>query len=303
MTTQPPLINNLDSLTDYRKKVSADPLRFQLLKWIGNKQRFAPEIISHFPARIGRYWEPFLGSGAVLATLAWKESIGSDVFKPLIDIFLTLQNNPGLLKDWYSRRWEKLNEGSKKEVYEHVRNSYNANPNAADLVFISRACYGGVVRFTKGKGFISTPVGIHDPINPDSFGRRVDIWNKRVKDAVFINSSFEEVMPKAEKDDLVYCDPPYYNTQSILYGAQSFDLRKLFDAVKSCKDRGVYVALSIDGTKRSGNLLCDVPIPAGLFETEVFINTGKSMLKRFQMNGDTLDGEVVKDRLLLTYSV
>ena len=59
--------------------------------------------------------------------------------------------------------------------------------------------------------------------------------------------------------------------------------------------------LSIDGTKRSGDRICDVPIPDGLFEREVFVNCGRSMLRRFQMAGQTLEGEVVADRLLLTY--
>ena len=45
------------------------PFKTQLLKWIGNKQRFAHEIVSLFPERFGAYYEPFLGSGAVLGTL------------------------------------------------------------------------------------------------------------------------------------------------------------------------------------------------------------------------------------------
>ncbi len=61
------------------------------------------------------------------------------------------------------------------------------------------------------------------------------------------------------------------------------------------------MALSIDGTKKSGALLCDVPIPDGLFEREALVNCGRSMLRRFQMRGETLDAEVVRDRLLLTY--
>lgn len=71
--------------------------------------------------------------------------------------------------------------------------------------------------------------------------------------------------------------------------------------IQSCKSRGVYVALSIDGTKRSGNLICDLPIPKGLFEREVLVNCGRSMLRRLQMGGQTLENEVVADRLLLTY--
>ena len=105
----------------------------------------------------------------------------------------------------------------------------------------------------------------------------------------------------AKHGDLIYCDPPYSHSQTILYGAQSFDLGHLFGVIERCRERGVRVALSIDGTKRSGTHLCDLPIPSGLFKREVFVNTGRSMLKRFQMDGRTLEKEVVADRLLLTY--
>jgi DNA adenine methylase len=100
---------------------------------------------------------------------------------------------------------------------------------------------------------------------------------------------------------MVYCDPPYTHSQTILYGAQSFDLRRLFAVIGQCKARGVFVALSIDGTKRSGAVTCHLPIPKGLFEREALVNCGRSMLRRFQMNGQTLESEVVADRLLLTY--
>jgi DNA adenine methylase len=101
--------------------------------------------------------------------------------------------------------------------------------------------------------------------------------------------------------DLIYCDPPYSHAQAILYGAQRFSLQELLSEIGQAKERGVYVALSIDGTKRSGRLMCDLPIPTGLFEHERLIDRGRSMLRRFQMNGQTLEGEVVADRLLLTY--
>ena len=44
---------------------SVSPFKTQLLKWIGNKQRFAHEIASYFPKKFNTYYEPFLGSGAV----------------------------------------------------------------------------------------------------------------------------------------------------------------------------------------------------------------------------------------------
>ncbi len=52
------------------------PFKVGLLKWIGNKQRFAHQIASYFPSQFNRYIEPFVGSGAVLATLAPPTSRG-----------------------------------------------------------------------------------------------------------------------------------------------------------------------------------------------------------------------------------
>jgi hypothetical protein len=59
--------------------------------------------------------------------------------------------------------------------------------------------------------------------------------------------------------------------------------------------------VSIDGTKFSGRKLCDIAIPDGLFEREEFVTVGRSMLKRFQMDGRTLEDHEVRDRLLLTF--
>jgi len=277
------------------------PFKTQLLKWVGNKQRFAHEIVSYFPKNFNKYYEPFLGSGAVLGTLVPENAIASDVYKPLIEIWQTLKNNPKLLVQWYTERWKKIEKGNKKEEYERIKANFNNYPNGADLLFLSRSCYGGVIRFRQADGFMSTPCGVHNPISPESFALRVEEWRERTKNTDFLHKDYKFAMYMAEKEDLIYCDPPYTFTQSILYGAQTFKLAELFESIEDCKKRGVYVALSIDGTKKSGEFLCDISMPKGLFEREIFVNCGQSMLRRFQMNGNTLDKEIVSDRLLLTY--
>jgi DNA adenine methylase len=278
------------------------PFKQQLLKWIGNKQRFAHEIVSYFPIDMKRYFEPFIGSGAVLATLAPTNAMASDVFTPLIEIWTTLSTSPQTLKQWYADRWTRFVSGEKVEMYEEIKASYNRSPNGADLLFLCRSCYGGVVRFRKADGYMSTPCGPHAPISPESFSQRVDEWRIRTAGTEFRQMDFREAMANAKKGDLVYCDPPYTHSQAILYGAQTFSLVDLFECIEQCKRRGVRVALSIDGTKKSGAQECALPIPDGLFEQEAFVNCGRSMLRRFQMGGQTLESELVSDRLLLTYS-
>ena len=263
------------------------PFRTQLLKWIGNKQRFTHNIIGHFPKQRRRYFEPFLGSGAVLGTLAPADAIASDALVPLVEIWQTLREAPHQLTEWYATRWEQFATGDDRVAqYESIKANYNAKPNGADLVFLCRSCYGGVVRFRKKDGYMSTPVGAHRPIAPEKFGHRVDMWHERTKGTKFLLSDFAGCMEMAGEGDMIYCDPPYVHTQAILYGAQAFSLERLFDAITRAKRRGAFVALSIDGTKRSGRTRCEISPPTGLFETEVRIDGGRSMLRRFQMAGN-----------------
>lgn len=281
--------------------VGVAPYKTQLLKWIGNKQRFAHEIISFFPKRFGTYHEPFLGSGAVLGVLAPQKAEAADSFKPLITIWQTLKENPEQVKRWYRERWEEAQEGEKVEQYEKIKARYNSGANAADFLYLTRAAYGGVMRFRKADGYMSTPCGAHKPIHFGTFGRRVDEWAERVRGAEFFHREYGESLDRAKDGDVVYCDPPYSHSQAILYGAQSFDQEDLFRKIEKAKARGVFVALSLDGSKKSGAQDCDYDIPHSLFERHAAVNCGRSMLKRFQMGGQTLESEVVTDRLLLTH--
>lgn len=272
----------------------------QLLKWVGNKQRVARGIVGFFPTRFGTYFEPFLGSGAVLATLQPRRALASDAFGPLIGIWRMLQSDPDVLVGWYAERLGLCHTLGKREAYARILANYNAAPNPADFIFLSRSCYGGVIRFRKD-GHMSTPCGVHEPISADAFETRVATWRQRVASARFACLDYREAMAHARAGDLVYCDPPYHDTQSILYGAQAFRLAELFDAIADCKARGVTVVLSHDGSKKSGSVACGVALPEGLFAREVTVDVGRSMLRRFQRGGETLEDDVVQDRLLLTH--
>lgn len=277
------------------------PPKTQLLKWIGNKQKFAKEITSFFPIDYNRYFEPFLGSGAVLATVAPANGFGSDNFEPLIDIWKTLKNNPNELIEWYASRRALIVNGNKEEIYEKVKDSFNKHKNGPDFLFLSRACYGGVIRFRQKDGFMSTPCGVHNPISVKSFKKRVFEWYERTKGSEFECLDYKDAFFEAKKGDFVYCDPPYTHSQAILYGAQDFKFDELIIEIDNAKRRGVRVALSIDGSKKSGEMLCEIKLPKKLFEREVFVKLGGSMLKRFQIAGNVLNNEDVSDRLLLTY--
>src|SRR5260370_29380240 len=193
------------AMFDTERPVMVEPFQIGLLKWIGNKQRFAHQIASYFPADFGTYYEPFTGSGAVLATLAPNRAVGSDSFTPLVEIWKTLKEAPETLKRWYAERWERMAAGPKLEAYEKIKQSYNSGPNAADLLFLCRSCYGGVVRFRKADGYMSTPCGVHAPVPPGAFAPRLDLWHRRTAGTEFLLLDYAVAMELAQKGDLVYC--------------------------------------------------------------------------------------------------
>lgn len=286
----------------------------QLLKWIGNKHRFAEEIIEFMPEEINTYFEPFLGSGAVLGILSsnrlndlvpstnYKKAIASDALTPLIQIFDYVKKDPQTLIDYYEEHITNYNE-NKKENYEIIKQRFNETKNPLDFLLLTRTCYSGIIRFRKKDGYMSTPVGPHKPIPPKEFEKRVRLWSPAVQDTIFLNSDFRKVMQMAGKGDLIYCDPPYTHSQTIIYGAQSFNIEDLFDEIALCKERGAKVMLSINGSRRSGKEDISVQAPEGLFETEVAVNCGTSMINRLQREGKKMENEDVHDKLLLTYKL
>lgn len=283
----------------------------QLLKWVGNKHRFAKEIVSYMPDQINTYYEPFLGSGSVLATLCYsnnhsnsprfQSAVGSDALPFLMGIFNYVKNDPRSLSNHYRECIENYNE-NRTENYLAIRDRFNTNFDPLDFAVLSRTCYSGIIRFRKSDGFMSTPIGPHNPISPEKFEERIDIWHNLFQNNVdFYNQDFRVTMDMAQEGDLIYCDPPYTHSQSILYGAQSFKIQDLWGKIAECKARNVHVMLSINATKKSGNEDVSVTPPDGLFERAAYINCGISMINRLQRAGTFMEEENVSDALFLTW--
>lgn len=281
-----------------------------LLKWVGNKRKVAKQIISYFPTDFNNYYEPFLGSGAVLAELQeektnsiltnFDKAYASDSNPYLIEIFDYVKNDPQALIDYYTENISNYLD-DKKRNYEIIRARFNKHPNGLDFCLLSRTCYGGIIRFRKSDGYMSTPVGPHKPIAPKSFEKRVRQWHALVKDTSFQQTDFSEAINQAKINDLVYCDPPYTHSQGILYGAQSFDIQKLWESISKAKEKGVKVAVSLNGMRESNTKDISITPPDGLFEHVLNIDVGISMVDRLQKSGKKMNHSRVTDRLMLTY--
>ncbi len=281
-----------------------------LLKWIGNKQRFAETIVSYMPNQFINYYEPFLGSGAVMAELLhsdrnmmyphFEHAYGSDILPFLIDIFAYVKYSPNQLVDYYTNQIEEyyLDPITK---YNEIKDRFNDSHNGLDFCLLSRTCYSGIIRFRKSDGYMSTPKGPHNPIKPETFKKRVLLWHELLKKATFQTESFMTAMNQPKTGDVVYCDPPYTHSQSIIYGAQNFDIHDLWTKIDECKCRGAKVMLSLNGMRESRKKDISIEIPKGIFERKIFVECGTSMIDRLQNSGKEMIDERVHDLLLLTW--
>ena len=276
-----------------------------LLKWIGNKQRFAGTIISYMPEEFNNYYEPFMGSGAVMAELLssnkqFSHAYGSDILPFLMDVFELIKEDPEKLTEYYEKEIKEYYDDPEGK-YNEIRDRFNEEHNPYDFLLLSRTCYSGVIRFRKADGYMSTPRGPHRPIAPETFRGRAMMWHRLLQKSSFKTESYIDAMDRAQEGDVIYCDPPYTHSQSIIYGAQAFDVNVLFEKIAECKARGVKVILSINGMRDSKKKDISITPPEGLFERKLLVNCGTSMIDRLQNTGKKMKDKKVDDQLLLTW--
>ena len=71
--------------------------------------------------------------------------------------------------------------------------------------------------------------------------------------------------------------------------------------VKNVERRKELTESIVDEYIKSNKKDISVTPPMGLFEREIFVNCGTSMIDRLQNAGQTMQNEVVHDKLLLTW--
>jgi len=292
-------------------KVYGSPLR-----WAGSKKKLLNEMLVMFDQDKKIYVEPFLGSGIVLInTLIYNlydEYYVNDVNENIVNFFLDLKSNFDKLCNKIEHMvfdYNKLLSNESKALFFYdKRKQFNENrispiTRSAIFWFLMKTGYNGVYRINSHKKF-NVPFGKKYKLYFDKeFFLKLSMEIQKVNFYCEDYQKFLLDIKQAKDIDqcFIYCDPPYTHSQSIIYGAQTFNIETLFNKIAECKNRGVYVMLSINGTRESNKKDISVTPPIGLFEREIFVNCGTSMIDRLQNAGQTMQNEVVHDKLLLTW--
>ena len=213
------------------------------LKWAGGKRWFVRDHQDIFPNRYDRYFEPFLGSGAVFFALKPRVSILSDINAELIETYAALK------RDW-KRTFALLNEHDQRHSIRHYYAVRKQKPQsvyerAARFIYLNRTCWNGLYRVNR-KGQFNVPVGTKQKVllPNDNFKEIAE----SLRSSILMSFDFEQVIALASKRDLVFVDPPYTvkhnNNGFTKYNERLFcweDQVRLRDSLLRARQRGAFV--------------------------------------------------------------
>jgi len=245
-----------------------------VIKWSGSKRSQALKIVDLFPD-FEKYYEPFLGGGSVLIQSKAKYAICGDICKPLIDFWNLIKTNPSKVVNEYELRWKKLQDEGHVAYYE-IRNNFNQNQNPHDLLFLSRTCVNGLIRFNAKGEFNNSLHYTRKGICPTTLEKIIYQWSDLIQHHNFVFGDYVQTTKKITSKDFVYLDPPYFNTVGRYYGKIVHD--EFVNYLEELNSKNIKFALSFDGErgtkKYSGN------IPKKLFKRRILLKSGNSSFRK-----------------------
>lgn len=262
-----------------------------LLKWTGSKRSQAARIASFAPS-YDRYYEPFLGGGALLYFLGRPGAIAADIYAPLIAFWSMVRDESERLISNYAEQWAAL-QANLPEYFYVVRDRFNEQKKPEDLNFLMRTCVNGIVRFSKKGDFNNSFHLSRKGMLPQRFSTIVQKWSLHLQGIEFRTGDFEETTADAKTGDFIYFDPPYAGNKQRYIG--DLDIERFYCVLDELNRRGVKWALSFDGVR--GQTTYDYSPPPAIYKRKELLNSGYSAVAKV-LNGPV---ELVTESLYLNY--
>ena len=224
-------------------------------KWTGGKRQLLGELRSYMPETYGRYFEPFVGGGALFFDLAPEKAVINDFNEELINAYRQIKNNPAELINLLIKH----KENNSKDYYLELRSAdrdgrisrMTGVERAARILYMLRVDFNGLYR-VNSKNQFNVPYGRYkNPkiVDVDLLYQISEYLNEN--DVEILQTDFAEAVKDAQTGDFVYFDPPYIplnETSSFTsYTHEGFSYEeqvRLRNTFKELTERGVYAMLS-----------------------------------------------------------
>ena len=227
------------------------------VKWAGGKRQLMDELLEFMPKSYKRYYEPFVGGGALLLELMPSKATINDSNRELVYVYKCLRNKK--LFESFFKLCKHHEEMHSEEYYYQIRDldrkkavftKMTVPEKAARCVYLNKACFNGLFR-VNGKGFFNVPSGKKKKVkcfDDENMLALHKYFSK--KKPIILNGDFAKAVKTAKAGDFVYFDPPYdvVGEQSFTsYTAGGFGREeqiRLRDLIRELTERGVLVMAS-----------------------------------------------------------
>ena len=229
---------------------------YPIVKWVGGKRQLMFELLKNMPEDFNRYFEPFIGGGALFFELQPDNAYISDMNEELINLYKVVRDNiDELITDLQKH-------DISKEYFMEIRNIDRAEEyenwsdvqKASRFIYLNRTCFNGMYR-VNSKGEFNVPFGHYKNPRILDENNLINCSNLLQKTEIK-HADFSEILKKVKKGDFVYFDPPYVplsETSSFTsYTKDGFDMDmqfKLRDVCDELDAMGVKFLLSNSDTK------------------------------------------------------
>lgn len=217
------------------------------LKWAGGKGQLLGRLSARVPKAYHRYFEPFLGGGALFFALQPPRGVLSDVNREIIDCYTAVRDHVGaLIGALGEHRYD-------SDHYYAVRDADPAKlglvERAARTIFLNKTGFNGLYRVNRA-GKFNVPFGRYaKPAICDEANLRA--CSAALANVELLATDFGSVATRAHAGDFVYFDPPYVplsrTAAFTAYAPGGFDLdaqARLAGVFGHLAERGVSVLLS-----------------------------------------------------------
>ena len=219
-----------------------------LIKWVGGKTQSLEYILPRIPKDYNRYFDPFMGGGAIPITLQPKNLIANDKNPELVNFYNVIKYN--LLE--FLEYIDFMDFKYTKEEFLSIRNMDRSSQylevsnmnKAVRFLYLNKTSFNGLYR-VNNKGYYNTSFGNYSKVKLFDLDNITKV-SEYLKTFAIYNVDYSEVLSWVDKNDFVYLDPPYYNTFTN-YNSGGFcepHHQYLFDYCKRLNDVGAKFLMS-----------------------------------------------------------
>lgn len=211
--------------------------------YTGSKVKLLNQILPLFDYTKNHFVDLFCGGGSVYINVLdkYQSIVANDVINDLIGIHKNLCENPA---SFIEKVKELSNTKKEQKLYLELRKSFNKEKSPEKLFALMLGCTNNMMRFNLRGEFNQTwgQREFNDKTKEklEAFTKELSLYKDKIN---YQSKNFYEI--ELKKHSMVYCDPPYTNTEAGYNAFWSVELEKrLYNFIKELDKNGHSFALS-----------------------------------------------------------